>query len=155
MKRVTGFENESRVAWASEDESWQRSKPFHDALRSIHMSGLSPSDQSKPIWSEIYFFNSGKNLLVSLVTHSASTLLALGRVNDLPFDPFRLLLAGAQVLPIGMVLGVVFAAGGYFYADSCFTSTYSAWGQLMKIEIRDFFRTLELFLADALSGRVS
>jgi protein involved in polysaccharide export with SLBB domain/capsular polysaccharide biosynthesis protein len=62
----------------------------------------------------------------------------------LPFDPLRLLLAGIRVLPIGVLLGLVLAAGGYFFADVRFQPTYAVGGQLMKVEMRDFFRTLEV-----------
>ena len=60
----------------------------------------------------------------------------------IPFDPFRLLLALIRVLPIGFILGAVFGIGGYMVADSQFKASYSSWSQIMKVEIRDMFRTL-------------
>ena len=60
----------------------------------------------------------------------------------LPFDPFRLILALVRVLPIGFVLGAVFAVGGYMFADTQFQPSFSSWSQIMKVEIRDMFRTL-------------
>lgn len=60
----------------------------------------------------------------------------------LPFDPFRLGLSLIRVLPIGALLGVILAIGGYMVADGMFRPSYSAWSQIIKVEMRDMFRTL-------------
>ncbi|MBL6765914.1 MAG: polysaccharide biosynthesis/export family protein, partial [Verrucomicrobiae bacterium] len=60
----------------------------------------------------------------------------------LPFDPMRLVLALIRVLPIAFVIGVAFGVGGYLFADMRFQPSYTAWSQIMKVEIRDMFRTL-------------
>lgn len=60
----------------------------------------------------------------------------------LPFDPFRLLLALVRVVPIGVVLGAILGVGGYMFAETQFHPSYSSWSQIMKVEIRDMFRTL-------------